>query len=162
MTTARYPLASVQALRTGEEEAAKRALGAAIDAHAAAERRLEAARADLFAHRQATEAVRRQEQALDDAGRTVAEALGARAYFDRRKTEQGALAVAVGEAEARARALADAIESARSALAQARAEVEALAKHRAQWEAEHAKVAERRAEAELDDLATRRRGPSSG
>jgi hypothetical protein len=154
---ARYPLASVQALRSDEEELAKRALSAAIDGHAAAERVAITVRERASAHDEQTARVRRDEEALDDAGRRVAEALTARAFLTRRKTERAQLAREVAEAEAQLRARAEAVERAREGLARARAEVEALAKHRAQWEAEHAKISERRAEAELDELAMRRR-----
>lgn len=157
MAAPTYPLASVQALRDREEEAARSALAAAIEQHTGAVERREAADRRRAEHERTTELVQRDEAARDVAGRSVAETLTAQAYLGRRKRELAAITSEItslrGEEAKRARD----VEAARAALAQARAEVEALAKHRKGWEAEHAKVLERREEAELDDRASRRR-----
>jgi len=157
MVAITYPLASVQTLRDQEEEAARRALAVAIERHANAAGHRETAEHRRAEHERSTENVQRDEASRDVVGRSVAETLTAQAYLSRRKKELSALAAEVarlGELEATE---ARNVEGARAALAQARAEVEALAKHRKGWEAEQAKVLERREEAELDDRASRRR-----
>ncbi len=152
-----YPLASVQRLRDDEEEAARRALASAIERQARAAEAVAQCAQRRDEHVRVSETIQRDEAARDVAGRSVAETLTARAYLARRKRELAALTTELSELREQEAARAREVEQARAALAQARAEVEALAKHRAAWEAEQAKVRERREEAELDDRASRRR-----
>lgn len=152
-----YPLASVQLLRDQEEDAARRSLASAIEQHTAAVLAQQQAERRRSEHERATEGVQGEEAARDVAGRSVAETLTAQAYLSRRKRELAALVAEVTARREDEVARARDVEAARAALAQARAEVEALAKHRKGWEAEHAKVLERREEAELDDRASRHR-----
>ena len=146
-----YPLASVADLRKEEEEAKKKGLAQAIEAHAQAADATRRAEDAASAHRSETEAVRRDEEARDGGLRTVASALVAQAWLSRRKTEQAALLVKLEGCRRQEATLLGAIDTARAALAQARAEVEALAKHRQKWDAENARTQERREEAEQED-----------
>lgn len=144
-----YPLASVADLRKEEEEAKKRGLALAIEAHAQAAEATRHAADAASAHRSETEAVRRDEAARE--GHSVSSALLAQAWLARRKTEHAALVGKIDACRQKEATLLRAIDDARAALAQARAEVEALQKHRKKWDAENALVQERRDEAEQED-----------
>lgn len=152
----RYPLEAAVVLRNEDEERAKRALAAAIEAHALAVSARERAEAALLDHGAETARVARDERARDEAGRSASDALTAQAWLARRKTEAGALVSARDARQKDERDRAAAIEGARAALAMARAEVEALIKHRAGWDAEQQKTRERREEAELEDRSAHR------
>lgn len=146
-----YPLEAVATLRAEEQSARERALAQAIARaeQAAAER--DRALAACRAHAESTERTLEQERARGASGHTVSDAQRLADWRRGRAVELAALSETARARKADADARADEVVLAREALATARAEVEALAKHRARWEAEERARLERRAEAELDD-----------
>ena len=150
-----YPLEAARTLRQEELEAAKRALGAAIERVSEAEAVLERARARREEHARSS-----REAELKVTGSEVRSAdamLQGQAYLRRLRAEAEALAEKL---EAARGALSDAeagADRAREALADARAQAEAVERHHAKWLAEKARQAERRAEDEADDRSSSHR-----
>lgn len=147
-----YPLEAARTLRAEELEAAKRALATAIERVSEAEAVLERARARRDEHARAT---REAELKVTGPGVRSADALlQGQAYLKRLRTEAEALAEKVSAAEDALRTARDGVERAREALAEARAQAEAVERHHAKWLAEKARKAERKAEDEADDLSS--------
>lgn len=148
MDRERYRLEALLTLRRAEEDVARQAL-------AEAERALEAARereAEAAAEVERREQLRRQADARP-AGGTAADLAMARRWSERcaRELEEarGAREIAAGEV-ARCR---EAAERARDALRDRVREREAIERHRAEWELEMRREADRRAEVVLDEAA---------
>jgi hypothetical protein len=157
---ARYPLAAARTLRAREEDAAREALAAAIDALRAAEDAHAHAEARCVAHRAETARIGAAEADADTAGRSLAESLRAADWQRRRRIEDAALRSARDDAERARQAAATAVEAARATLAAARAAREAVERHFAAWQDEARRDAERRAETEAEDVQAGRRGRS--
>jgi len=156
----RYPLAAARKLRESEEAAARDALTTQLAAHRAAEDAHADAVARLAAHRAETERIAAEEAQADALGRSLAESLRAADWQRRRRSEDTALCTARDDAERARHAAARAVEDARAALAAARAAREAVERHHAAWQEETRRHAERRAEAEAEDVQAGRRGRS--
>jgi hypothetical protein len=155
---ARYPLAAARELHAREEDAARDALATAIDALRDAEDAYARAEARWVAHRAETARIGVAEADADVAGRHLAESLRAADWQRRRRGEDTALRSAREDAERARQAAAAAVEEARAALAAARAAREAVERHHAAWQHEARREAERRAEAEAEDVQAGRRG----
>lgn len=153
----RYPLQAARTLRERELDEAREELARATRAVEDADEAVRSAQLRVDAHRRQTVEVRRREAERDAAGRSAAEMLGARDYLKRRRTEEDDLRGQVDDARTAAAEARRTMERARVALADARAAREAVERHHGKWQADRAKVAERRAEAEQDDLVGARR-----
>lgn len=152
-----YPLAAVRDLRSREEEEAKEHLARAIDAHAQATRAVQDATQALADHERATQEQAEKDRARDRTLRTIADMGLLHSYLLRRKEGALALQDAIVSARQRESLCATEVEAARTALANARAEREAVERHFAAWQAAQRKVAEARAEAEVEDVIQGRR-----
>ncbi|MBX7193471.1 MAG: hypothetical protein K1X94_15555 [Sandaracinaceae bacterium] len=150
-----YPLEALRGLRADEEEAARRALALAVEAHAQAVERTRAADAAHAAHLEETERAVARELAQPLTGALVASARALAAWRTRRKAEAAALADQTRRAREAERARDQDVETARDLLASARREREAIEKHHARWQDEERKRAEAKAEAEIDDRPRR-------
>ncbi len=151
-----YPLEAARQLRSEELEDAKRALAEALAREAAAERALEEARAALEAHERGTRDAQDREGRLE--ARSVDDFLRGRAFLDRRASEAETLRGKVQQAIDTLGERRRATGAAREALAQARAQHEAVEKHYQRWLAERRRKAELRAEDEADELTSARHG----
>lgn len=150
----RYPLEAARDLRGQELDEAARALGDASRRVDLAERSVASARAAIEAHDVAREAHRAAENARGS--RSADDMLRGLAYEERLDCEREALVATAQEAD-EALALARAHEdSARTALAEARAAQEAVERHYEAWEEERRRVAEKKAEDEAEDVALSR------
>ena len=148
-----YPLEAARTLRERELDAAKEELARHTDALAQAELGARAAEDAVAAHVEATRETAERERARDAAGRSAADMLAVQSYLTRRRDELAALRARAGDARQAVLEAAAALDDARAALAQARAAREAVEKHREKWDAGRRRTAERRAEADLDDLS---------
>jgi flagellar biosynthesis chaperone FliJ len=149
-----YPFATLLVVRAREETAARLALARA---RAEEDRRL--AERETAAERAAAHRARAEALATlpGRAGVAVAELRERAAFRERLRREMAALDAFRRVAEgAVARAEAEA-EHCRAAHAAARAAVRALERHRERWEAEAARLRDRREEAAADDLVSARR-----
>jgi hypothetical protein len=79
----------------------------------------------------------------------------------RRRSEDTALCTARDDADRARQAAARAVEDARTVLGAARAAREAVERHHEAWQEEQRRHAERRAEAEAEDVQAGRRGRSA-
>jgi flagellar biosynthesis chaperone FliJ len=156
MSAERYPLEAARTLREQELEDAKSELGGRSAALADAEAAVTRAEAELARHDEETARIAAREHVRDDAGRSAADMLAAQAYLSRRAAERQAHRDRIGDAKHAAAEAAEAVVAARAALAAARAAREAVEKHYEAWLRERRLTAERRAEAEADDLNRRR------
>lgn len=152
----RYPLEALGAVREQAERTAEERLAAALDARARAAAAVEEARATLEAHRRA-EATRRREADRLTGTTTSAALLREEAFRRRQDRETEALRREIERARERERAAARGVEAAREALNDAAVEKAVVERHRARWEAERAKVLERRSEEALEEAARGRR-----
>ena len=156
MSAERYPLEAARTLRAQELEDAKSALGRRTASLVEAEAAVTRAEAELARHGEETAAIAAREHARDDAGRSAADMLSVQAYLSRRAAEKQAHHDRIREAKHAAAEAAEAVEAARAALADARAAREAVEKHYEAWLRERRVAAERRADAEADELNRRR------
>jgi len=151
-----YPLEAARTLRSEELEAAKRALGVAIEHVNEAEAVLQRAEARREAHASST---RQAELKVTGPGVRSADALlQGQAYLKRLRSEAEALTAKVSAAQDALRTAREGVERARDGLAEARAQAEAVERHHAKWVAERARKAERKAEDEADDRSSSHRG----
>jgi flagellar export protein FliJ len=149
-----YPLAALLVVRAREETAARLAL-----ARAGAEEDRRRAERDALAERAAAHRARAEAGAAVPGrpGIAAAELRQRSAFLARLRSEAAALEALRREADgAVARARAE-TERCRAAHTAARVAVRALERHRERWEAEAARLRERREEAAQDDLVTARR-----
>ena len=156
MSSDRYPLEAARALREQELEDAKSELARRTAALADAEAAVERAEAELARHEEETAAIAAREHARDAAGRSASEMLGAQTYLARRAAEKQAHQNEIRDAKRAATEAAEALEASRAALAAARAAREAVEKHYEAWERERRNTAERRAEADAEEVHRRR------
>lgn len=152
----RYPLEAARTLRDKELDEAREALARATRALEQADRSVLRAEDRVRAHRHETAEVHRRESERDGAGRSAGEMLAARDYLTRRRDDEGRLVERVAAAREEAARARQALERARATLAEAQAAREAVERHHGRWKADRARVAERRQEAEQDDLAAAR------
>ena len=145
-----YPLAALRKLRDAAVDERIAALAEKTGIEEGCARALEAGVARRDAHGLETQRIEREEGARDGAGSAAALARMSDGRRGRR-TEAHALAAAVLASEAALASARKETAAARDAVAHAKAEVEALARHRARWDAEVGQRAERRAEAEAED-----------
>lgn len=149
MTREEYPLKAALELRERELDFAKAALGAARRAEAEQEAQVSAAKERIQSH---DALITETRAAQKHRGMARADELQRDMDYDvRLRSRRGELA---DEAEAQRALLAEAnrlVATRMSELASARAENEAVLKHKERWEAERATIAGRRAEAEEDD-----------
>ncbi len=157
---ARYPLEAARRLRAREEDDARDALAARLEALRTADEAHARSTAQLAAHRAETARITAEEAQADARGRSLAESLRAADWQRRRRSEDTALRAAVDEAERTKHAAARAVEDARTALGEARAAREAVERHHEAWQAEARRHTERRAEAEAEDVQAGRHGRS--
>lgn len=149
-----YPLEAARDLRRQELDDAAQALGVASRRVDLAQTAVTQAYAAIEAHDLACETYLAVENARG--ARSADDLLRGLAYRDRLAAERGALVVKAGEADevlTTARANED---SARSALADARAAREAVERHYEAWERERRRVAEKKSEDEAEDIALSR------
>lgn len=144
-----YPLKAALELRERELSSAKASLANARRSEAEAETLLRAAEDRARAHESLIASTR---AAQKNRGPARADELQRDMDYDvRLRSRRGEL---VAETETQRGKLADAtklVATRMNELAMARAENEAVLKHKARWEAEQTTIAERRAEAEEDD-----------
>lgn len=144
-----YPLKAALELRGRELDSAKGALAEARQTEAAREATLRAAQARCDAHEALIAETRAAQKTRGPArAHELQRDMDYDARLRSRRTELA------GEAESERAHLAKAcahVATRMSELATARAENEAVLKHRERWEAEQATIAGRRAEAEEDD-----------
>lgn len=144
-----YPLKAALELRRRELDRAKGALGEARQAESAQEAKLTAAQARCDAHEALIAETR---AAQKHRGLARADELQRDMDYDTRL--RGRRSELAGEAASEQAFLSQArahVATRMSELAKARAENEAVLKHKERWEAERATIAGRRAEAEEDD-----------
>jgi len=147
-----YPLEAARTLRAEELDAAKLGLAAALQRLDAAESELELARVRKEEHAAATREVHAREKRIE--ARSAAELLQGQSYLRRRRDEAQALLEAEREAQRVVGEATKEAEDARSALADARAQAEAVERHYAKWKAERAAKALRKEEDEADDRSS--------
>lgn len=146
-----YPLASLRKLRDAEVDARLAALANATQREERCARDLDGLVQQRDAHVAETARVERDEG--DPRGAISVDALARLGEWRRRRrAEAEALAAALERARAALDGARTETAAARDAVAHARAEVEALARHEARWRAEAGRHAERRTEAEVEDL----------
>lgn len=156
-----YPLEAARALRAREEDAARDALAGHMDALQAAEQAHARAERLCVAHREETARIAADEARADVEGRSLTESLRAADWQRRRRSEDTALCTARDDADRARQAAARAVEDARTVLGAARAAREAVERHHEAWQEEQRRHAERRAEAEAEDVQAGRRGRSA-
>lgn len=149
-----YPLEAARELRGQELDEAARALGDASRRVDAARRNVASAVAAIEAHDVARAAQRAAENARG--ARSADDLLRGLAYEERLDRERQELVTKSAEAEEALAAARTNEESARSALADARAAKEAVERHYEAWLAERRRVAEKKAEDEAEDVALSR------
>lgn len=151
-----YPLRALRALRDAELDERVRGLSSATAAEAAAAAALEAAQRARAKHRDETERAHEVERARDAQARSAGALALLGAWLARRRSEEAALTDGARRAEETLAGARARTSAALAALAAAKAEVEALERHHATWEAERRAVRERRAEEEVDDVVRAR------
>lgn len=144
-----YPLEAARTLRAEELEEAKRALAAAIQRVGEAEAVLERAQQRREEHGRETREA--QLRITGPGARSAAELQQGQAYLQRRRDEAEALAEKVAQAEGALQEARAGVDHAQTALAEARAQAEAVERHHAKWKAALERKAERKAEDEADD-----------
>lgn len=144
-----YPLEAARKLRQEELDAAKRALGAAIERQQEAEAVL--TRAIQRREEHSAETRDAELRATRVEARSAQDLLVGQAFLQRRRTEAATLAEREQQARDGLQEAAKGVETAREALAEARAQAEAVERHHATWLRERKRLAERKAEDEADD-----------
>lgn len=147
-----YPLAALRQLKGAELDEKLALLATRTGEETERTRALEQAGTRHDQHLRETQRIEDDERARDGS-RSAGELAGLGAWRTRRRTELQAHAGEVATATRALEAARLATARAREEVAAARAEKEALEKHRAKWEADALVVRERRAEAELEDVA---------
>lgn len=149
MTGDEYPLKAALELRERELDSAKAALAVARRAEADQEALLLAAEDKVRSHEALIVSTR---AAQKDRGLARADELQRDMDYDvRLRTQRAELAAEAASQRERLGEATRLVATRMNELAAARAEHEAVLKHKARWEAEQATIAERRAEAEEDD-----------
>ena len=151
-----YPLAAALLLRDQAVDDAKVALASCLDASSAAKRAVDTAVEAVEAHRKCEQQWREGEHRRSGA-RLAADFQHVQRYSQRLAAERERLQEEVVAKRTTLMEAEQAERVAREALAQARAEAKAVAEHHQRWQATKRREAERRAEAESEDLAQSRR-----